>query len=399
MTDIRTLKPFDGYIFKSFDVVDGFLYGYRNAHQYARFGVDSDINTGNGWQDTATFEALWNADTGQALVSTDFLIRGVFVFDGFAYCSVEATAGADSGASSVFRFDVDGTNGKFVTRLGDFGGTWRTGVRLLSDNSMNEGVIDGNAVIAFAEYNTNVVDTPKVGRVFYINKSDITDSVVGTVNVAVNFNETVVMISHVHGIQYNTLDSSWYVPCGDSDTQAGIIKWNGTATWPSGASLTWATVGATSGFTTLYSADQASPQWTRAISMVFRSDFIYWTVDENGASNQGVVRVRASDFDGLERVMDNTLWATGFTGWFTFEYQSRIFACSYWDTNFAGAADGYISFFSSATGESGTWVEVGRWYIGSSTIIAVGGIALPSLLKSSGDKLYFSSNGQAKQSA
>lgn len=359
---MKKLVPYDAFRFKAYDADSEYLYGYMDAYQYSRHALN-----GSGRVNNVNLHDVWNAQTGESLTNLQVNIKGVVKKLGsYIYIVIYATTGANTNKYMLIRCNPDGTNIRFVMKLGEYSGTWYSDVYLVTVESINRGLVNGVDSIVLAEYNVNAGVDPL--RIIQCPVSTISESNVGTWTTIITFNLAAKFVKHFHAIQYNELNGRWYICCGDSNTETGIIEWDSSYAWPAGGTLTWANIIAAPGFRVLNDVNVANPQHARTLALIFRPDYIYWGTDSSSTSAQGFCRAAVSTFNAVERLNVDGFFPAGFYTWLAKEYNGQLFVISYFDSTEPADANGYFSIWSSTTGESGTWREINRILIRSDAL-------------------------------
>ncbi|MEQ1637885.1 MAG: Ig-like domain-containing protein [Methylococcales bacterium] len=184
-------------------------------------------------------------------------------------------------------------NRQAVMNIGERNGVHPEGFRPLHDASLSIATIKGATVLFFAEYNVGSARQPGGANdwVGLWKSTNLGDSWTKVIEWNTNGHQT----SHLHGVRYNPYNKWVYLFFGDSDSESGIVAWDGISAAPPN-NTPISQMGNYPGWKSI-----AGIPAVRTGDMVFTPTKCVWIPDTDAAPQGGLFGQRANhDLSGLE---------------------------------------------------------------------------------------------------
>lgn len=282
------------------DYLPMFLLGAND--DYA-FGLAS---AGSGWQlyrvatdltDAAVFDARTLADQ-DSTSEFSYILPGwgstIFAVvkcatDRKFYLFKSVDNGAHWGANSPTYDDL-----QWVKQIGERGGTHTGDVYILGTRGFCVAEIGGSRVLLFGEYNVNGSRVSGGTNDWVRLWKSVDDG--DTWIAAVTWNTSGHQTRHIHAVLQDPYTGDIYVGTGDTNSDSGIIRWNGQTPWPDNTSL--AALATTDGFNSF-----SGSQRYRCVDLIFMENFIINPADNSGGGDaeRGIWKFDRA-FSSYERV-------------------------------------------------------------------------------------------------
>lgn len=274
------------------------------------------------------------------------------VFRRGRYWVAEVIAHGSDVSDSVW-ISLDGVTYTKRLTLGVASGYTGASVLMLADTSFCVATVNGVETLLIGEYNISTSRTDGGAN----DRLQIWRSVDGGVSweSIATWNTSGHQTRHIHVIQQDPVSKWVYVSFGDSDTESGLVAWDGVTAWPSNT--------APSAFDGL-AGFKAGPgvQRGRVCDFVFTPDWIYTAGDvaQNGRSRVrdcGIWRYKR-DFSQAQRVSTHVLRHLRHVMMFgRQDRRGRQVWCSGVET-LPASGDRYFVVYTSSNGEQ--WDAVAR---------------------------------------
>jgi hypothetical protein len=247
----------------------------------------SDIVLGSPTLAWSVITQIWPLPDGNFLFST----RNGNNHNGYLFKLRVAKNGlpVDIVGNNAPNFD----NKQAVMNIGERNGVQPSDIRTLHQGSLSVATIDGATVLFFGEYNVNNsrVSAGANDWVGLWKSTDLGD----TWSKVIEWNTNGHQVSHIHSVRYNPYNQWVYILFGDSNTESGIVAWDGHSPAPPD-NTPLSQMGNFSGWKSI-----AGSQARRTGDIVFTPTHCVWIPDVDAVPVEGIFGQRANhDLSGHE---------------------------------------------------------------------------------------------------